>query len=362
MDYLTKFYNSQIKSGAFLDRFLGQYAQTRGEKKEINLFGFKLKLDIQDVIKKELSKELDQVDVQSTMRDITDQIMLELKRNEPVIREAIREQMYNYFQMDGMAGLATIQSPRLDAKYNCQGIEECAQRMRTQIEVLEEEEGGKKKQLVFFAFSILVLLFLANFVSDEYNLFRWVVIPGMTILSLLLLALGLSMPMIDLYASLEDVRISFLGTTMDFGEQVLFFQSKSILEVVDLLLSGKNWDGKMVGYLILAFSILFPILKTIATFLLCYMEGLSKSKLVKKLVFTLGKWSMADVFVVGLFMAYIGFNTLVQSQLLDLNNPSESFDIVTHNKTVLRPGALFFTAFVLVSLCLSSLIAWREDV
>ena len=359
LKYLHDFYSREIKSGKFLDEMLDQYAATSGKKKEFSLFGFKVNLNIQDVIKKEVKTQLANIDIDATMSGIADQMMLELKRNEPVIRQAIRDQMANYLQDKSQTGDLGIHTGLLEKKYNCPDLDGCNQKIQEQISSLEKNETQEKKILILMALSSLIFLLLLAMIPKRYQMVKWVIVPGLTILSLILLAMGLTMPMIDLYAGLQDVNIEILNRKIDFGEQVIFFQSKSILEVVDILMDSRQWDARIVGYLILVFSILFPLIKTIATFLMAYFNKLADNKIVSKMALTLSKWSMADVFVVGLFMAFIGFNTVIQSQLISLKNPSDSFDIITQNKTILRPGAIFFTGFVIVSLCLSTLLSWR---
>ncbi len=360
LNYLNDFYEKQIKSGDFLDQFLDQYAQSSGNKKEINLFGFKLNLNIKDIVKKEVKSQLANIDIDQTMTGIADQIMAELQRNEPLIKEAIRNQMTDYLQGEGQVAGTGINTSVLEKKYACKDLEQCEQWIDEQIALKTLGENSDKKHLILMSAIALFLLVVLSFLPRRFKLLYWVVVPGLTILSLMLLALGLTLPMIDLYAGLENVHIQLLGEAINFGDQVMFFQSKSILEVVELLTDSRHWDARVVGYLILAFSILFPIVKTLATFLMAYFDRMARNKIIKKLALTLSKWSMADVFVVGLFMAFIGFNTVVDSQLLHFNNPSESFDLITKNKTMLRPGAIFFTGFVIVSLCLSTLMIWQN--
>ena len=68
---------------------------------------------------------------------------------------------------------------------------------------------------------------------------------------------------------------------------------------------------------------------------------------------------MADVLVIAIFMAYIGFSGLVGSQLGDLRHASTAVDVLTTNGTILAPGFYLFLGFVLASLWLSSILAWR---
>jgi hypothetical protein len=66
------------------------------------------------------------------------------------------------------------------------------------------------------------------------------------------------------------------------------------------------------------------------------------------------KWSMADVMVLALFMAFVGFKGLVSNSLAELQQTGPDLQLVTTNGTTLLPGCLLFTAFCIASLFLSS--------
>jgi hypothetical protein len=72
-------------------------------------------------------------------------------------------------------------------------------------------------------------------------------------------------------------------------------------------------------------------------------------------VFRSGKWSMADVMVISIFMAYLGFNGIVSSQLAQLERLN-SANMVTTNASALQPGFYLFTAFCLLGLATSQFI------
>lgn len=65
---------------------------------------------------------------------------------------------------------------------------------------------------------------------------------------------------------------------------------------------------------------------------------------------------MADVWVVAIFMAYIGFNKILDDQLKGLNVTTESWQMITTNQTSLQPGFSLFFTFVIVSLVLSEIL------
>lgn len=48
----------------------------------------------------------------------------------------------------------------------------------------------------------------------------------------LFLILGLTLPMIEIDARISEIKLSLLGEQLSFQDQVLYYKSKSILEVV----------------------------------------------------------------------------------------------------------------------------------
>jgi len=71
------------------------------------------------------------------------------------------------------------------------------------------------------------------------------------------------------------------------------------------------------------------------------------------MVFRSGKWSMADVMVVAIFMAFIGFKGILDEQMNQLGNISQSMDMLTTSNTELQAGFFLFTCFVVLSLLIS---------
>ncbi|HKR03554.1 MAG TPA: paraquat-inducible protein A [Bacteroidia bacterium] len=179
------------------------------------------------------------------------------------------------------------------------------------------------------------------------------------ILALIFLFTGLAAPMIEIDARIQEINFLLIGKNILFYDQVLFYQSKSIIDVVKILIETGKADSVLVGLLILIFSIVFPVAKLLSTkFFLLGSEKWRNSKIIKFFAFKSGKWSMADVMVVAIFMAYIGFKGILDSELgkmsTDMNN--ENMASIATNKTSLQPGFILFIAFVLFSLILSVIL------
>ncbi|WP_344851520.1 paraquat-inducible protein A [Pedobacter jeongneungensis] len=173
----------------------------------------------------------------------------------------------------------------------------------------------------------------------------------------ILLAVGLTASMIEVDARIRSLDFVLLGEHVMFKDQVLFFQSKSIMDVVRVLISQPGIDSILVGVLILVFSILFPVVKLSSTGIhLLGNKRLAENGVIKYFAFQSGKWSMADVIVIAILMAYIGLNGLLEGQLQALNIKNDSLTILTTNNTALQPGYIIFISFVLYGLILSTIL------
>ena len=181
----------------------------------------------------------------------------------------------------------------------------------------------------------------------------------------LLAACGVLTPMIEVEARIASLKFSLLGEPVEFVDQVLYFQSKSVLDVVRVLTSTGKVDMIAVGILLMTFSVVFPIAKLAASFVYLYNpRGMRQNALIAFFTLKSAKWSMADVFVVAMFMAYIGFSGLISSQLSTFALAAKAdVDVLTTNGTSLQIGFFIFLAFCIAGLVASTLIeaASRRD-
>jgi hypothetical protein len=102
---------------------------------------------------------------------------------------------------------------------------------------------------------------------------------AMSIVSaLILLVVGLTSTMIQIDARIASMDFHLLGQDVKFKNQVLFFQSKSIVDVVHLLIQTGKIDTMIVGVLILIFSILFPVTKLLSTGIYMLINGVGQKQ------------------------------------------------------------------------------------
>lgn len=176
-------------------------------------------------------------------------------------------------------------------------------------------------------------------------------------LALGVLLTSLSIPMMEIDARLKSVDLMLIGERVRFDEQVIYYRSKSLMQVVRLLLQSGKWDSMGVAALLVTFSVLFPVAKLVTALL--YLRGnqrFNHSKFVQFFAFKSGKWSMADVTVVAIFMSYIGFQSILNTQLPKLNMKTDLVESITTNASSMQAGFVLFTAFVLYSMGLSEIL------
>jgi hypothetical protein len=214
------------------------------------------------------------------------------------------------------------------------------------------EAAKKQKQIYYFITGLLFIVMLTALFS-KLGKDKWTIIFTV-IYALVLLALGVLLPMIEIDARIAELSFTLLGEPILFTDQILFYKNKSIVEVVGLLMEQGKIDLILVALLVFLFSVLFPLSKLIATVFYILKKETRSLKAAQFLVFKTGKWSMADVMVVAIFMAYIGFSGIVAEQLSQLENISPTIDILTTNESKLNEGFFLFTGFVILSLFISN--------
>ena len=109
----------------------------------------------------------------------------------------------------------------------------------------------------------------------------------------------------------------------------VFNHPRSILQTVGNLAESKNY---VVAFLILLFSVLVPFFKGILLLAALSMKNDSRRLSIYNLIRNISKWSMADVFVVGIFVAFLAANA------------------VKNMDASIEPGFYFFAAYCLLSL------------
>jgi len=236
-------------------------------------------------------------------------------------------------------------------KYNCSTKAQCKELLSKQVEIKEEVINYR----VLLILAIVCAVFMLNLIT-RHKLNRTQ--SALLILaSFILLLGGISTPMIDLEAKIDLLQLKLMGEDVVFRNNIIFFQSKSITDVVRILIEEGSFPMIFVGVLVFTFSIIFPLSKLISSLFYSYNTGkLRENWLIRFFVIKSGKWSMADVLVVAMFMAYIGFDGIIGNQLDILTESAKPVEIFTTNGTKLLGGFYLFLLFCISSLLLSEII------
>lgn len=108
----------------------------------------------------------------------------------------------------------------------------------------------------------------------------------------------------------------------------------------------------LVAVLILVFSICIPLLKTALVTIAYYINNINHAKKMVSFVNAIGKWSMADVFVVAIFLAVMSTNHAETASQHQLTMFGFKLDIMMSSETLSNVGIGFyyFTAYCILSL------------
>lgn len=345
---------SQI--GKYINIMYEQYFSTDKLVSQIeeNLKDSKIPAMFLKALRGNIEEQIDKFDIKGKLPLLTKNLSKEIKKNEPQIKKYVQESMLDSF-MGGTEKKMIDKRMGLYQKYEFDNETETIGYLR-QTMVEKDADIELKTKYVIAALGIALILLSLFFQMIDFKS----LIVGLTLVSIVLLLLGITLPMIDIDARLNSFKLELMGDSIEFDEQIMYFQSKSIYDVTTTLWRGGGLDLKIVGTLIFLFSIVFPIIKLTLSTLFLYTEKIRQSSLAKNIIFYLGKWSMADVFVVAIFMAYIGFYGIVTSQLGAIGQNQTGYAVETVNYSRLAPGALFFTLYCLVSIFTSILINRRQ--
>jgi hypothetical protein len=140
--------------------------------------------------------------------------------------------------------------------------------------------------LIFWGISGIFLLFA--YVSD-----RKFFVAAMWLLSLITLVTGLFAPIL-MITTYKDIPI--------IGHVVFFFQSKGVITTIKTLFGSGNI---LVAIPLFLFSVVVPFLKSLLTGIALLGSDQSPAMVLIKRI---GKWAMADVFVVALLLTYFTLN------------------------------------------------------
>ncbi len=148
-------------------------------------------------------------------------------------------------------------------------------------------------------------------------------------LSIIALITGWFAPILEVTAYQE---IPLLGNT------IFQYESKSIITTLMKMFTNQQYG---IAGIILLFTVVTPIIKTVLLLIISFQERLHLSS--KRMIFlsNIGKWSMLDVFVVAIVVTYFSMKASGQT---DAN---------------LQIGVYYFSIYVILSMICTYIVSFR---
>ena len=178
----------------------------------------------------------------------------------------------------------------------------------------------------------------------------------LTSINFLLLVPGVTLPIYSVSIT-TLVEASILP---DPVEVTVYQQTRSILGTVRELWRSADY---LVSFLILLFSIIVPAAKGLMLLASIYVGKATVKKWLVLFVDLIGKWSMADVFVVGVFLAFLATRDQAQENLFTVPMLVTQVEIgmETHLTSTLGPAFYYFLGYCLFSIFSTQVLKHRQS-
>lgn len=165
---------------------------------------------------------------------------------------------------------------------------------------------------------------------------------------LVIIAIGLFVPgiLLTMFTLTMEMAVDVSGSSL---ASELVNKNLSIITTVEELWQQ---DRFLVSILIFAFSILIPIFKTLIVTAVYFIKRQELQIKLINFVAVIGKWSMADVFVVAVFLAVLSTNHAqsAEQQQLTFFGMKIGFEISTQTLSFVGQGFYFFVGYCVLSL------------
>ena len=245
-------------------------------------------------------------------------------------------------------GTALNHTKSIHRLLQCDSTAQCLQVLSATQQRHEQLARRVGLGLVLSLFALLTLHRLGHLLTNRDAALRVATLCLINLSILALLAPGIFVPMMKLKAFIEPFSVTIGGASLYFDQQLLLYQNKSIGDLVNLLINTgqPSLFGLAAGMTL--FCVLIPVSKCLAAIaLLLRTTHRPAHPVLKWLATESGKWSMADVFVVALIMAYIGMDQLISSHTSAMNTLfAEAQFVQAASASELGVGFYFFVSFV----------------
>lgn len=300
---------------------------------------------------------VDMKDIKAGVPQYADEIikLMQKPKTKKNLKELVLDKVETYFEKTFEEQDLT-QVEQIVARYRASDMQQAKDIIDREIALA----NGRILHLSWALMGLSVLVF--GFAALSRESLRSPQYISMVLILFVLLLCGVTTPMIDLEAKISEMSFVLMDHPVKFLNQILYFQTKSVLDVFWIMVTHSDLQMKIVGILMVMFSVVFPVAKLSAS-LLFYYDHLNarKSPIVNFLVHKSGKWSMTDVMIIAIFMAYIGFNGVISSQFGKMHSGQEEIVLLTTNGTSLQPGFYLFLSYTILAMFLSNFLTRKID-
>lgn len=196
-------------------------------------------------------------------------------------------------------------------------------------EIKQKAENHDKlayKYTKLFIATLVLMFMLHGFLKSKISLL------ALLLVTVIALVTGWFAPILAIVAY-QDIPM--------LGQTVFQFESKSIVSALQKLYdSGQT----AIAIIIFAFTILTPVFKSLMMLVILFSQNLHFSNKSIKVLKTIGKWSMLDVFVIAILVTYF---TTKSGGATD---------------ATLQIGVYYFVTYVIASMLLTFLINIKNNV
>jgi paraquat-inducible protein A len=172
--------------------------------------------------------------------------------------------------------------------------------------------------------------------------------------ALSIIAIGLFVPGIlaPMFTLNMELALVLAGPTIS---SELVNKELSIVGTVQQLV---HEDRLLVALLIFTFSVVIPLIKSSLLTVVYFTKSIEFQHKISRFVAVIGKWSMADVFVVAIFLAVLSTDHAqsVEQHQLSFFGMSLDFEISTQTMSNVGVGFYFFVGYCMISLIGSHLM------
>ena len=182
-------------------------------------------------------------------------------------------------------------------------------------------------------------------------------IVALTLVNFLLLVPGVTLPIYTVNIT-TAVEASIIPEPV---EVTVYQQTRSILGTVQELWQSADY---LVSFLILLFSIIVPVTKGVMLLAAVFLTTTAHRNRLVRIVDAIGKWSMADVYAVAIFLAYLATRDQTQSNAFSVTAPLPllpNIDVAmqTQLTSTLETGFYYFLGYCLFSVLWAQVLRYR---